>query len=642
MTHENTVVDDEGTRRETPARGHPPERSTTESSLPLLPPGGSDAVIIARMAQPGSDAGTRAVVVGVNDPFIAATGLRQDQTTGLDPLSLLRLPELTASAEASLRHAMQHGIDTVVETRWAPNDGGLSWVEIQVHAADWNGLDNHTIITIRDVDGEHRSHDELAHAATHDALTQLSNRTHVLHQLRSMLVDAAAAREHIGVLFVDLDHFKLVNDTFGHHAGDQLIQQFADRLRNGVRAGDLIGRFGGDEFIVACRLRTAGDDASIAAERILASMRQPFEVPGRQIVTSASIGLAISELDDTDPDGLIQAADTALFEAKRLGRGRVQAFTPELRRRVVERVVIESELRTALVEEQLRLHYQPQVDLHSGRVVGVEALVRWQHPERGLLAPADFIAVAEESGLIGPIGHWVLQEACRQMDEWRCASSWAPPLMTVNVSPLELDASSFVDEVRTVLARTGLDPRALCLELTESAVMTPTAALDTLADLRDLGCYIGIDDFGTGYSSLARLRDLPVEVLKIDRSFVDGLGTDPNDSAIVSSIMSLALTMGLHVIAEGVEEPRQAEALTRLGCQFAQGYLFARPMPADALISYGRRRLWRPITGDDAAADGVGGPVVSPRAARRGRRRFIHEFLDQIGVPMSDRLDETS
>ena len=472
----------------------------------------------------------------------------------------------------------------------------------------------------------------LVHEAAHDPLTGLLNRASMMRRLDDLLA-TASSRERVQLLFVDVDHFKLVNDTFGHHAGDQLLCEFANRLRDCIRTDDLIGRFGGDEFVVACRLDD-GDDPPCVAERIVAAMAEPFEVEGRSVVSSASIGLAVSDAGDTSRERLLQSADTALFEAKRLGRGRVEVFSPELRRKVVDRVELESELRAAIPAGQLRLRYQPQVDLHSGRVVGVEALVRWRHPTRGLLSPDEFIPVAEESGLIVPLGRWVLGEACRQMAEWQRYTDVTPPSVTVNVSPLQLDDAGFMADVTDSLGRFHLPPRCLYLEVTETALMSRTTGLPTLAALRDLGCYVGIDDFGTGYSSLARLRGLPVEVLKIDRTFVAGLGTDSYDSAIVASIMSMAIAMGMHVIAEGVEHARQAEALVRLGCQFAQGYLFSAPVPPNEIAELCRRRLWRPISADGAAADGIGGPVINARAARVGHRRFIHEFLDQIGLPI--------
>ncbi len=471
--------------------------------------------------------------------------------------------------------------------------------------------------------------EQLSHAATHDDLTDLPNRSFTLQCLQTMLESAASTHEHVAVMFVDLDHFKLVNDTFGHHAGDDLLREFALRLRESTRLGDLIGRFGGDEFVVACRHHERSVAVRVA-DRVLGAMNLPFTVAGRSVTASASIGIAVSEPGEREPDRLLQAADIALFEAKRLGRARCEPFSEQLRRRVVDRVELEAELRQALCRDELLLHYQPQVDLCSGAVVGVEALVRWQHPVRGLVPPLEFVPMAEEAGLIVALGDWVLREACRQLAAWRRSCPAAPPVVTVNVSPLQLDGH-LIDVVRRGLVDHGLDARAVCIELTESAFMHDGQGLDVLDGLRGLGCYIGIDDFGTGYSSLARLRDLPVEVLKIDRSFVAGLGTDPNDSAIVASIMSMALTMGLHVIAEGVEVPRQAEALVQLGCHHAQGYLFSRPVPAAEIAAIGRRKLWRPTGAGTAVTDA---PVVAAGAIRRGHRRFIHEFLDQIGVPM--------
>jgi diguanylate cyclase len=481
--------------------------------------------------------------------------------------------------------------------------------------------------------GDQSAHAQLAHAATHDHLTDLSNRAFTLQQLSALLAGSAGDTQ-VAVLFVDLDRFKLVNDSLGHHAGDELLRQFAARLREIVRAGDVLGRFGGDEFVVACRLR-ADADARSFGQRIVDRTSEPFAIDGRDVIATASIGIAVSNEHERDPERLLQDADTALFQAKRRGRGRVEVFTMDLRRRMLDRVELETELRAALAAHKLRVAYQPQVDLHSGLLVGVEALVRWDHPRRGAVPPLEFIEVAEEAGLIGELGRFVLETACAQLVDWRRRSSFAPPVVTVNVSPFELLQDGFAAGVAGVLARSGLDARSLCLEVTESALMGWSEGLAALAEVRELGCYIGIDDFGTGYSSFGRLRDLPVDVLKIDRSFVAGLGADPDDGAIVASIISMALTMGLHVVAEGVEQPCQAEALTRLGCRVAQGYLFARPQGPDAILTYGRRRLWRPLTGEDAAADRGIGSMVPSRSTRRGHLRFIHEFLDQIGVPMT-------
>jgi diguanylate cyclase (GGDEF)-like protein len=472
------------------------------------------------------------------------------------------------------------------------------------------------------VNGAHRSA---------DALTGLAGRADLVAALRSALVSDRRA----AVLFIDMDHFKRVNDTQGHQAGDDLLVDFANRLRGSVDVASTVARFGGDEFVVVIP-DALQDEVQATIERILVSTSEPFQVRGRNVVVSASIGVAWSRDGATsasDADVLLQEADTALFEAKRLGRGRSQAFTADLRRRVVERVELEAALRDALERGQLRADYQPHVDLRTGRIVGIEALARWHRPDGTVVAPGTFIPIAEESGLILEIGRRMLDMACDQFAMWQRSVSSPPSMLSVNLSPFQLTDATLVDHLAATIRRTGIEPGSLCLELTESGFEGLTDEVDVLHDLRALGCFIGIDDFGTGYSSLQRLRDLPVEVLKIDQAFVAGLTDDSDDAAIVSAIMSLALTMGLHVIAEGVERPEQAAALTRLGCQVAQGYLFATPADAASTTSLlDRGKLWRPIVGDDAANDHGGVNVVA--TPRRGHRLFIHEFLDQIGVPM--------
>ncbi|MFN8023508.1 MAG: bifunctional diguanylate cyclase/phosphodiesterase [Acidimicrobiales bacterium] len=476
------------------------------------------------------------------------------------------------------------------------------------------------------VDDFYRSPERLAHAATHDDLTGLPNRAYTLRRLQAALDLVAGTGDRLTLFFVDLDHFKLVNDTLGHAAGDVLLTRFANRLRRAAEPDDIVGRLGGDEFVVVTR-HPAGRPSALG-DRLMASMTEPIPVLDRTLRMTSSVGCATSEAHERVPDRLLQAADTALFEAKRLGRGRVEAFTDDLRRRVVERVELESELRIALDVGQLHLEYQPQVDLRTGQVVGAEALARWLHPTRGSVPPSVFVPVAEEAGMVRALGGWVLRSACSQLAVWQRTGS-GPRHVTINVSALQLDDEGFADDVADALGRHGLDARGLCIELTESALMGRERGTRTLEAIRGLGCYVGIDDFGTGHSSLARLRELPVEVLKIDRSFVDGLGTDPSDSAIVASIMSMAFAMGLHVIAEGVEHDRQALALSRLGCQFAQGYLFSRPVSAADLGDQVGRRLWRPPAPDLAGAGMT--EANAPRTTRRGHRRFVHEFLHQIG-----------
>ncbi|MFN8049893.1 MAG: EAL domain-containing protein [Acidimicrobiales bacterium] len=570
-------------------------------------------------------------VVFVNEAFTLVTGHGSAAAVGSTPLSLL---DPFAGAADHWSHDVSRSATT--ERLLRRSDGRPYWAEVTFSELDLPGAPRHVIGRIRDVDERHHANERLAHAATHDALTGLPNRVLLIERLDEALRRDAGRDGAVAVMFVDLDHFKLVNDSLGHECGDAVLREVSARLVRCTGPGDTVGRFGGDELVIVHG--TASDTSAVElAERVLDSLAAPMVVGGRELVMSASIGVATHTGGTEESEQLLRNADTALYAAKERGRGRVEQFSEELFRRVVRRVEVESELRVALREDQLFLEYQPQVDLSTGRVVGVEALVRWAHPERGLVMPGDFIAVAEECGLIVQLGRWVLREACRQFVAWHATSRQAPPAITVNVSIRQLDDPTFVDDLIDILDETGIDPASLCLELTESALMRSDAddGVAVLDRLRSLGVFIGIDDFGTEYSSLARLRDLPVEILKIDRSFVDGLGTESGDTAIVASIMSLSLAMGLHVVAEGVETERQAVALAELGCSVAQGFLFSRPVHPDEIAALGSRRLWRPPSPTARNAPATLTDEQHP-AARRGRRRFVDEFLDHIGAPMSD------
>ena len=470
---------------------------------------------------------------------------------------------------------------------------------------------------------------KLVHAANHDTLTGLPTRGLLLERLgRELGRSGGPAR--VAVLFVDLDHFKLVNDSFGHHSGDLVLGEMARRISRCVGPHDTVSRFGGDEMVIL-HAGASDDSAAAIGTRIVAAMAEPMMVSGREVVVSASVGLAICERGGQTVEQLLRDADTALYSAKSRGRNRVERFNDELHARVARRVQIESDLRTALREAQLFVEYQPQVNLQTGRMVGVEALVRWHHPEHGLMAPAEFIPVAEQCRLIGALGRQVLGIACRQLAEWNGASPGNLVTMTVNVSPRQLEDPHFVDEVRLALADSDINPASLCLELTESVLTgSDTDTIAVLERIRALGVYVAIDDFGTEYSSLARLRALPVEILKIDRSFIAGLPGEAGDVAIVSSILSLAFAMGKHVIAEGVERPEQAALLQRMGCPVAQGYLFAAPVSADQILTMLGVSMWQPPAEHPQSA-------LHGRAPRRGHHSFIDEFLDHIGAPMGAR-----
>jgi diguanylate cyclase (GGDEF)-like protein len=451
-------------------------------------------------------------------------------------------------------------------------------------------------------------------SAADDALTGLANRALFLDRLRSL----TAAGSPLAVLFLDLDDFKLVNDGWGHETGDRLLCEVADRLRAAVRPGDLVARLGGDEFTVLCEGVSGEREALAIAARLRAAFEEPFDIAGQRRHVRASIGCRGAADHEGGAEALLRDADVAMYQAKDKGRNRIELYSEETRRRIVRRLEIEQELRAALEIGGLAVHYQPQVDLLTGRVAGVEALARWTHPRLGAVSPAEFIAVAEETGLIGPLGAFVLGETCREVAAWRRRGLQVAA--TVNVSAHQLSDPGFADAVACELAAADLEPSSICLELTESALMgAGEEPRQTLAALKELGVYVAIDDFGTGFSSLAALKRLPVEVVKVDRSFVDGLGTDPEDSAIVASVLSLAHAMGLHVIAEGVETPLQASELVALGCTVAQGFLWSPAVPAADVVR---------VAGELGRAGGH--RVV--RAPWRGEHSFIDEMLHQIGI----------
>jgi diguanylate cyclase (GGDEF)-like protein/PAS domain S-box-containing protein len=462
-------------------------------------------------------------------------------------------------------------------------------VELRYRASGAWGLWHHSPLTGRDgrpeawishcIDVSKRkfAEEELSWQANHDALTGLPNRELFLERL-----SGALGREgQVAVLLIDLDDFKVINDSLGHGAGDRLLSGVAERLCRVLRPGDVIARFGGDEFTVLLPGIASEAYALQVARRLADALREPLVLDGERRYVTASIGVSFSAPSEDDPHALLRDADAAMYRAKETGKSRYEVFDDSMRERAMERLELESGLRHALDDGELRLVYQPLVTLDDGRVTGVEALLRWDHPIFGLVAPLRFVALAERNGLIIPIGAWVLQEACHQLAAWGHDGL----SMSVNVSARQLGSTDLVDVVRAVLEDSGIEPRRLCLEITETAMMADPAAIgETLAALKALGVRLAVDDFGVGHASLRQLRALlPVDTLKIDKSFVDGITKDADDAAIVEGVVRLAHSLGLQAVAEGVETAEQVAMLRGFSCQTGQGYHFARPAGADEI-----------------------------------------------------------
>ncbi|MFL5749622.1 MAG: EAL domain-containing protein [Chloroflexota bacterium] len=475
-------------------------------------------------------------------------------------------------------------------------------------------------VIARNISDRKRLEDELAHQALHDSLTGLPNRVLFHDRLRQSLHPRRTERPGMGrhgVLFVDLDDFKIINDTLGHRIGDQLLISVATRLRQTLRGADTAARLGGDEFTILLEDMTTDVDAERAAERILDELRRPFELDGHHIVVSASIGIAYATAGRDDPADVMRSADTALYEAKGQGKGRHETYKQTMNVRAWRRLELESELRRAIARNEFVVHYQPIVELQTGEIAEVEALVRWEHPVRGLVPPAEFIPLAEQTGIILPLGDFVLETACRQLAEWQRRIPRARVLsVSVNVSARQLVQPGFVESTAAVLARNGLESRRLNLEITESATLEGDTARDALYALRELGIRMSIDDFGTGYSSLGYFRNLAIGGLKIDRAFVDGLGTEREDTAIVTAAIAFGHALEVEVVGEGIETQEQLDRLRDLGCALGQGFLFSKAVPPDEVVELLRlpakpggvtkiaRRPIPPAFGEQAPATG--------------------------------------
>jgi diguanylate cyclase (GGDEF)-like protein/PAS domain S-box-containing protein len=486
------------------------------------------------------------------------------------------------------------------EFRIFTKSGEIRWVRTSSRPV----FEGDRIIGLRavmmDITERKQAEETIKHLAYHDALTNLANRTLFQDRLTVALAQARRKRRMAAVMFLDLDRFKVVNDTVGHALGDRLLQGVAERLTGLVREGDTVARVGGDEFTLLLAEVERAEDMVEVAERVLDTLRQPWVLNGHEFRITASIGIAMFPSDGEDADSLLRNADTAMYRAKDQGRDNYKLYTPKMNARIAERLALENSLRHGLERGEFLVYYQPQVDIASGNIVGMEALVRWQHPERGLVFPAEFIPVAEETGLIVPLGEWVLRSACAQNKAWQ-AAGFPPMRVAVNLSARQFQQRDLIEVVDEVLKETGLEARWLQLEITEGVAMQDVESnIAVLRELRQMGVQIAIDDFGTGHSSLSYLSRLPIDVVKIDQSFIQDLTTDPNDAAIARSIIVMAHNLKLRVIAEGVETEEQLAFLKKRRCDEMQGYLFSKPAPAEAfeeMLRQGGRtaRARRPV-----------------------------------------------
>ncbi len=536
-----------------------------------------NAVVIAAYAADS------AAIVYVNPAFERITGFAAAEVLGRDCL-FLHGADGDQPGLHNLRLVLREQRDGSGVVRNYRKDGTQFWNEIHLSPVrDSEDVVTHYVGILNDVTDAKRYQEELERKANFDDLTGLANRNFVRDMLAKGIAYAKRHDKTMTVMFVDVDHFKLINDSLGHAAGDELLRQVAARLRACVRGSDITGRQSGDEFVLL--LNDEGEDAAIAemARRVLAAVMQPYEMQGNELFLSCSIGYAVFPRDGDSSEILLRNADAAMYRAKEAGRNTWQAYSPEMDSHAAERLTMEGRLRHAVARGQLFVLYQPIIDLGSGEVTAVEALLRWQHPDYGLVLPAGFIALAEETGLIVPMGEWILREACRQSRAWDTAGL-APIRMAVNLSARQFRQPGLVERIAGTLAETGMEGNRLELEITESMVMqNPVKTRGILERLVGLGITMAMDDFGTGYSSLAYLKHFPIHYLKIDRSFVDGIPDNAGDVAIVRTILGMAESLQLRVIAEGIEQCAQADMLRAGGCQEAQGYYFGKPMPADGV-----------------------------------------------------------
>ncbi len=537
-------------------------------------------------------------IVWINPAFTEITGYAEAEVLGANP-SLLRSdrhgPEFYAAMWDSL--AAEGRWQGEIWNRRKNGEAYLEWLTIN-RIEDQAGNPIRYVGVFHDITEMRQKDEHIRHLAFHDALTALPNRTLMLDRLDQAISRCRRGKCRLSVTFIDLDRFKAINDGLGHDIGDLMLQEVALRIKRRLRAMDTVARLGGDEFMVLMEGLDHPEDCACLARDLIAEIARPMELHGHVVEVGASMGIAVFPDDATDPLELMKRADTAMYAAKAAGKNTYRFFRHEMLERASQRLTLEMDLRRGIAASDLELRYQPKIHLRTGELLGVEALLRWRHPTRGLLGPDAFLPLAEESGLMADVGTWVLNEACRQAAKWRACGRRIP--IAVNISAGELESGDLVDRVVEITRLQGIDPRDVEIELTESTVMAnPEAVASVLTRLRNLGVTVAVDDFGTGYSSLAYLRRLPIDTLKVDRSFVRDADHDEGDAQIVRTILALSDALKLAVVAEGVETVGQADLLRSIGCSVAQGYLFSPPLPPAELevwMDSGARHRW-PIQG---------------------------------------------
>ena len=554
------------------------ERRQAEEKLRL------SATVLEHIADGVMVIGLDGRIVAVNPAFTQITGYTEMEALGQDST-------LTRSSrhDSAFYTAMWNELASTGFWRgeiWNKRKNGvlyLEWLTISA-VRDNSAAITHYVGVFSDITKVKESQDKLDHMAHHDPLTSLPNRLLFHDRLQHAIDRAARDQQQLAILFIDLDRFKNVNDTLGHHVGDELLKQVAAALSGRLRDGDTLARLGGDEFIVLLENVDGQFGAGHVAEKLMAMFEQPFMVSDYELFVTGSVGISLYPNDADDLNMLIRNADVAMYQAKARGRNGYQFYAPSMTGEGVERLRLEAMLRRSIDKNEIYLNYQPQVEIDTGRLIGVEALVRWDNPELGTVPPVRFIPLAEDTGFINQLGKWVLYESCRQMVRWQEAGLYVPKI-AVNLSVKQFERGSIVNMVAEILKETGLEPQRLQLEVTESVIMNTGDALVFINDLHSIGVGLAIDDFGTGYSSLAYLKQLPVQTLKIDRSFIKDISTDVNDEAIAIAIIQLGKSLNLSVIAEGVETEEQAAFLLRHGCNLAQGYFYSKPILPAALLS---------------------------------------------------------